>query len=179
MVIQQQNQMVNVMIFLFFFWSTSSTYLAIYHHHPVMVSMSVSLFVIKEHANNLSKVDIQRVFFLNNISKTSFWCHYFFQGMTFTKITPSQSISNKNRRYKNILFVSFFTCRKNKTKDLNRPTFYLDLSTKLATTRKRGIPLILIDSARKERKRQANKDRNKRRILISDHVERWKRVTPN
>lgn len=33
--------------------------------------------------------------------------------------------------------------------------------------------------ARKERKRQANKDRNKRRILISDHVERWNRVTPN
>lgn len=44
--------------FIFFFWSTSSTYLAIYHHHPVTVFMSVSLFVIKEHANNLSKVDI-------------------------------------------------------------------------------------------------------------------------
>lgn len=38
---------------------------------------------------------------------------------------------------------------------------------------------MLRDSARKERKRQANKDRNKRRILISDHVERWNRVTPN
>lgn len=44
--------------FLNFFLSTSSTYLAIYHHPPVMVFMSVSLFVIKEHANNLSKVDI-------------------------------------------------------------------------------------------------------------------------
>lgn len=44
--------------FFIFFLSTSSTYLATYHHHPVMVFMSVSLFVIKEHANNLSKVDI-------------------------------------------------------------------------------------------------------------------------
>lgn len=74
--------------------------------------------------------------------------------MTFTKITPSWSISNKNRRYKNILFVSFFTCRKNKTKGLNRPAFYLDLSTKLATTIIRGIPLMLRDSqGKRERDR--------------------------
>lgn len=76
------------------------------------------------------------------------------------------------------MFLFLRAVRKN-PKSLNSPAFYLDLWTKLATTRKRSITLILTDSARKERKRQANKDRNKRRILISDHVERWNRVTPN
>lgn len=46
----------------------------------------------------------------------------------------------------------------------------------MATTRKRGRPISLTDSARKERKRQADKDRNKGKIFIGDNIERWNRL---
>nr|XP_034315406.1 LOW QUALITY PROTEIN: uncharacterized protein LOC105340464 [Crassostrea gigas] len=46
----------------------------------------------------------------------------------------------------------------------------------MATTRKRGRPATLTDSARKRRKMQVDRDRSRERIFIGDHFERWNRV---
>lgn len=78
-----------------------------------------------------------------------------------------------------IFFVSSFTRRKKKPKRLEQPRLLLRSIDKIGDNKKKRYTVNVERFARKERKRQANKDRNKRRILISDHVERWNRVTPN
>lgn len=49
----------------------------------------------------------------------------------------------------------------------------------MATVRKRGRPAgtsSLTDSARKAKKRQADRERSKEKIFIGEHHERWNRV---
>lgn len=84
------------------------------------------------------------------------------------------TLHNKDTINKRKVFYILPARIKKIKKDLNKPRLKIGLSTIMATTRKRGRPISLTDLA--ERKRQADKDRNKGKIFIGDYIERWNRL---